>query len=87
MNAKANTRNVALIRNVLQEELIEEYVMQWIEHEEPEVLHAVLRHRTHQHRIAKRLQIKLPDSSRLVGRIVSVAHIRAVEARKELNRS
>lgn len=85
MNAIANTRNASLIRRVLQEELIEEYVMRWIEHEEPEVLHTVLRHRTHQHRIAKRLQIKLSDSSMLVGRIVSIAHIRGVEARKELN--
>ncbi len=86
MNAKANTRNVSLIRNILLDELIEEYVMELIEHDELAVLHTVLRHRTHQHRIARRLQIKLPDSSKLVGRIVSIAHIRGVEARKELSK-
>lgn len=84
MNARTNTRNASRIQRVLLDELLEEYVMEWIEHQEPEVLHAVLRHRTHQHRIAKRLHITLPDSDYLVGRVVAMAHIRSVRARKEL---
>lgn len=84
MSAIPNTRNVALIRNVLLEELIEEYVDLWIQEQEPNVLHTVLRSRTYQQRIAGRLGITMPDTRYIVGRIVSIAHIRVVRARKEL---
>ncbi len=84
MSATPNTRNINLIRNVLLEELIEQYVDLWIQHEEPDVLHTVLRSRTYQQRIAGRLGITMPDTRDIVGRIVSIAYIRSVRSRKEL---
>lgn len=82
MNPKPKTRNVALIRRVLLEELVEERVTLLVENQVPEVLYDVLRCATLQQRIAKRLHVRLPESSHLVGRIVSAAYIREVKARK-----
>jgi len=82
MNARANTRNVALIRNVLLDELIEEYSQTWSESESPETLHEVLLSKTYQQRAAGRLGISMPDPRLIVGRVVSAAYNRSVRARK-----
>lgn len=84
MNARANTRNVDLLRNVLVDEVVREHVRLWLEHEEPMVLNDLLRGRTPQHVIARRLQISMPKGRKLVGRVVEVAYFEVLASMPEV---
>lgn len=64
MNAKAKTRNVDLVRNVLMDELVELY-QEHMKQSEGEVLMELFREEEPLQRVAKRLGITFPPPARL----------------------
>lgn len=82
MNARAKTRNVDLVRNILHDELVNHYSLEYWEHQEPVILNDVLEGATAYHLIARRLQVKMPKGQKMVGAVVARAHAHFLEGMK-----
>lgn len=69
MNAKANTRNIDTVRNVLVDELVKSYD-EFIENSGEEAVMELFREEEALQKVAKRLGITFPPPARLAGLVL-----------------